>query len=289
MDQTISESNDEVARYRVTGMDCASCAAKIEKAVRSVGVEKVKVSTATQIMTLRLDDPAARLPEVERAVSGIGYQLDRLDGPNTQTEGDIDDLPKDLSHITPAYRRALWIVIVLNVGYGLIEMIGGFISGSQALKADALDFLGDGLITFLGILAIGWSLVWRARSALIQGLFLGVLGLGVLGNTAYRVLIQQPPEAELMGLFGIIALAVNVAAAMALIPHRTGDANVRAVWLFSRNDAIGNAAVVVAAGLVAWTGTAWPDLVVAAVIAGLFLQSSWSIIRDAKTDLQESA
>ena len=279
---------EETARYHVTGMDCASCAAKIEKAVRSVGVENVKVSTATQIMTLRLDDPAGRLPEVERAVSGIGYQLDRLDGPNTQTEGDIDDLPKDLSHITPAYRRALWIVIVLNVGYGVIEMVGGFISGSQALKADALDFLGDGLITFLGSLAIGWSLLWRARSALIQGLFLGALGLGVLVNTAYRVLVVNQPEAELMGLFGILALAANVAAALALIPHRAGDANVRAVWLFSRNDAIGNAAVVVAAGLVAWTGTAWPDLVVAAVIAGLFLQSSWSIVRDAKTDLEVS-
>src|SRR3546814_1358381 len=136
-------------------------------------------------------------------------------------------------------------------------MGGGFLSGSQALKADALDFLGDGLITFLGILAIGWSLVWRARSALIQGVFLGALGLGVLASTAYRVLVVNQPEAELMGLFGIIALAVNVAAALVLIPHRTGDANVRAVWLFSRNDAIGNAAVVVAAGLVAWTGQAW--------------------------------
>lgn len=279
----------ETAWYRVTGMDCASCAAKIEKAVRSAGVENVKVSTATQIMTLHVNDPAARLPEVERTVSGIGYQLDRLDGPNTQTEGDIDDLPKDVSHITPAYKRALWIVIVLNVGYGLIEMVGGFISGSQALKADALDFLGDGLITFLGILAIGWSLLWRARSALIQGLFLGVLGLGVFGSTAYRVLVENQPEAGLMGLFGIIALAVNVGAALALIPHRTGDANVRAVWLFSRNDAIGNAAVVVAAGLVAWTGTAWPDLVVAAVIAGLFLQSSWVIVRDARADLRETA
>ena len=282
-------TGEETARYRVTGMDCASCAAKIEKAVRLAGVEKVKVSTATQIMTLHMSDPAARLPEVERAVSGIGYQLDRLDGPKAETEGDTDDLPKDLSHITPAYKRALWVVIVLNVGYGLIEVVGGFISGSQALKADALDFLGDGLITFLGILAIGWSLVWRARSALIQGLFLGVLGLGVLGNTAYRVLVENQPEAGLMGLFGIIALAVNVGAALALIPHRTGDANVRAVWLFSRNDAIGNAAVVVAAGLVAWTGTAWPDLVVAAVIAGLFLQSSWVIVRDARADLREAA
>ncbi|MBO6669764.1 MAG: cation transporter [Parvibaculum sp.] len=270
-------------------MDCPSCAAKIEKAVRSVGVEAVKVSTATQVMTLHVSDPGVQLPEVERAVAGIGYRLDRLDGLNVDHEGDLDDLPKDLSHITPAYRRALWIVILLNVGYGVIEMVGGFISSSQALKADALDFLGDGLITFLGVLAIGWSLVWRARSAMIQGLFLGALGLGVLANTAYRVLVQQQPEAGLMGLFAVIALVVNVVAVLPLLPHRTGDANVRAVWLFSRNDAIGNAAVVVAAGLVAWTGTAWPDLVVAAIIAGLFLHSSSSIIRDARADLREVA
>lgn len=280
--------NAEMVRYRVTGMDCPSCATKITKAVRSVGVEDVKVSTATQIMSLRLVDHDLRLPQVEHAVSGIGYKLDRLDRPTAGAEDNEDELPKDLSHITPAYKRALWIVIVLNVGYGIIEMFGGFLSGSQALKADALDFLGDGLITFLGILAIGWSLVWRARSALIQGLFLGALGLGVLGTTAYRVLVQHQPEAQLMGLFAIVALAVNVAAALVLIPHRTGDSNVRAVWLFSRNDAIGNAAVVVAAGLVAWTATPWPDLVVAVVIAGLFLQSSWSIIRDARADLREA-
>lgn len=273
-------------RYRVTGMDCASCARKIEKAVRSVGVEDVRVSTATQIMTLGAEDSAGHLPDVERIVSAAGYQLERLDD---QSEAGDDNLPGNLSHITPAYKRALWIVIGLNVGYGMVEMVGGFISGSQALKADALDFLGDGLITLLGILAIGWSLVWRARSALIQGLFLGALGLGILVNTAYRVLVVNQPEPRLMGLFGLIALGVNVAAALALIPHRTGDANVRAVWLFSRNDAVGNAAVVVAAGLVAWTGTAWPDLAVAAVIAGLFLHSSWSIVRDARSDLREAA
>jgi cation diffusion facilitator family transporter len=202
---------------------------------------------------------------------------------------DDDDLPRDLAHITPAYKRALWIVVGLNVGYGLVEMVGGFISGSQALKADALDFLGDGLISLLGLLAIGWSLAWRARSALIQGLFLAALGVGVLATTGYRVLVLYQPEAELMGLFGIVALAVNVAAAAVLIPHRTGDANVRAVWLFSRNDAIGNAAVVVAVGLVWWTGTPWPDLAVAVVIAGLFLQSAWSIIRDARRDLAEAS
>ena len=287
MSDGVSMSQAETARYRVTGMDCASCAAKIEKAARSVGIEDVKVSTATQIMTLHAD--ATRRPQVEQAVAAIGYQLDRLDRPQAGTEAsDDDELPRDLSHITPAYKRALWIVVALNVGYGLVEIVGGFLSGSQALKADALDFLGDGLITFLGLLAIGWSLLWRARSALIQGLFLGALGLGVLASTIYRMIVQQQPEAELMGLFGIIALVVNVVAAMVLIPHRTGDANVRAVWLFSRNDAIGNAAVVVAAGLVAWTGTAWPDLAVAVVIAGLFLQSSWSIVRDARNDLREA-
>ena len=286
MSATDSISTAEPIRYRVTGMDCASCAAKIEKAARGVGVEDVKVSTATQIMTLRTQP--GRLAEVERAVTEIGYQLDRLDAPRASEASDDDELPKDLSHITPAYKRALWIVVALNVGYGLVEIVGGFLAGSQSLKADALDFLGDGLITFLGLLAIGWSLLWRARSALIQGLFLGLLGLGVVASTIYRMIVQLPPEAELMGLFGIVALVVNVLAAAVLIPHRTGDANVRAVWLFSRNDAIGNAAVVVAAGLVTWTGTVWPDLVVALVIAGLFLHSSWSIIRDARADLREA-
>lgn len=274
-------------QYRVTGMDCSSCAAKIEGATRKIsGVNDVRVSIASQVMTLGVEDPAVQLPEVERAVTGLGYHLQRLD---TEADDDDDDLPKDLAHVTPAYRRALWIVVVLNLGYGIVETVGGFLSDSQALKADALDFLGDGLITFLGLLAIGWSLAWRARSALIQGLFLGGLGIAVFANTAYRVLVLHTPEAELMGLFGLIALAVNIAAAAVLVPHRAGDANVRAVWLFSRNDAIGNAAVVVAAGLVAWTESPWPDLVVAVVIASLFLQSAWSIVRDARKDLATNA
>lgn len=198
------------------------------------------------------------------------------------------DVP-EIDDLTPAYRRALWVVVALNIGYGAIEMVGGVLADSQALKADALDFLGDGAITFLGLLALGWSTLWRARSALIQGLFLGALGLSVLATTVYRLLAQKQPDAEVMGVLGGIALLVNVAAAVALLPHRTGDANARAVWLFSRNDAIGNAAVVAAAGLVAWTGTAWPDLLVAIIIASLFLQSSWSIVQDARKDLASRA
>ena len=282
----MTASAPDVVRYRFTGMDCGDCAAKIEKAVRKLpGVTEARVSIATSLMTLKLDDPNIRAPNVEKTVESLGYRLDRQ---RDDAAADDDDLPKDLSHITPGYKRALWLVVLINVGYGLVETVAGFVAGSQALKADALDFMGDGLITFLGLLAVGWSLAWRARSALIQGVFLGLLGAGVLLNAAYRVLVLNRPEAEIMGIFGLIALVANVVAALLLLPHRGGDANARAVWLFSRNDALGNLAVVVAAGLVAWTNTAWPDLVVAVIIAGLFLQSSWSIVRHARTDLREA-
>jgi Co/Zn/Cd efflux system component/copper chaperone CopZ len=270
-------------QYRVTGMDCPSCATKIEKAARQVGgVVDVKVSIASQVMTLTTTAPQQSLAEVEHAVVALGYRLDRIRSGVGEAG---EELPKGLAHLAPAYKRALWIVVLLNVGYGVIETGGGFMSGSQALKADALDFLGDGLITLFGLMAVGWSLAWRARSALAQGLFLGALGLGVLIATAYRLLVQNQPEAELMGVFGLVALGINVAAAAILVPHRTGDANVRAVWLFSRNDAIGNAAVVVAAILVGWLQSPWPDLLVAFAIAGLFLHSAWSIVGDARRDL----
>ena len=200
---------------------------------------------------------------------------------------DDDDDLGDLAHAAPAYKRALWIVAALNVGYGLIEAGGGFLAGSQGLKADALDFLGDGTITLLGLLAIGWGADWRARAALLQGIFLGLMGVGVLAATAWRVFVAHVPQAELMGAFGIVALAVNVACAVILVKHREGDANVQAVWLFSRNDALGNAAIVVAAILVEATGTPWPDVAVAAVIAGLFLRSAWRIIASARRELGE--
>ena len=200
---------------------------------------------------------------------------------------DDDDLPKDLTHISTAYRRALWLVVLLNVGYGIVDMVGGFLADSQALKADALDFLGDGSITLLGLLAIGWNLKLRARSALIQGIFLGAMGIAILGYTVYRTQVLHTPEAGLMGVFGLGALLINVIAVIILLPHRKGDANVRAVWLFSRNDALGNILVIVAAGFVFWTGTSWPDLIVAGLIASLFLHSSWSIIKDARNDLKE--
>ena len=193
---------------------------------------------------------------------------------------------KDLAGASKAYRRALVIVVVLNLGMGVVEMIGGFFGLSQALKADALDFLGDGAITLLGILAISRHQEWRAHAALLQGAFLALLGIGVIGAAVYRAIEQVRPEAGVMGVLGFMALATNVAAALILIPHRRGDANVRAVWLFSRNDAIGNLVVIFAGGLVYWSGTAWPDILAAIIIAALFLSSALQILKDAHQELR---
>lgn len=178
-------------RYRVTGMDCADCATEIKHATRQVaGVEDVRVSIASQVMTVRVAEFEASLKDVERVVAELGYRIDPIG-----TAGEATGANADATHITGGYRRALWIVVLLNAGYGVIELVGGFLSDSQALKADALDFMGDGLITLLGIVAIGWGLAWRARSALLQGLFLGALGLGVLTNTLFRLEAGYEPEA----------------------------------------------------------------------------------------------
>ncbi len=195
--------------------------------------------------------------------------------------------PRDLSGTTRGYRRALVIVIVLNLGMGVVEMAGGFLGLSQALKADALDFLGDGLITLLGFIALHLTPVWRSKVALAQGVFLAVLGLGVLGAAAYRAFMNVLPDAGVMGVLGVFALMTNLAAMAVLMPHRRGDAHVRAVWLFSRSDAIGNMAVIAAGALVAWTGTLWPDLIAAVAIASLFLASAAEIIRSAGQELSE--
>ena len=185
-----------------------------------------------------------------------------------------------------AYRRALWIVVILNLGFGVIEVIGGFLARSQALKADALDFIGDGSITLVGLLALGWPEQTRARVALAQGWFLAALGVGVIATAIWRAMNAVPPEADLMGGIGIAALGVNIAAALALRRfHEGGNANARAIWLFSRNDALANVTVIIAAGMVAWLNSAWPDLIVAGVIALLFLHSAWEIIRSALAEL----
>lgn len=187
---------------------------------------------------------------------------------------------------SPAYRRALWVVIAINAVMFIVEMSAGMMSGSQALKADALDFAGDTATYSLSLLVIGASLRTRAIASLIKGGSLAVIAMTVLVMTIMRIMDGVPPEAGTMGLIGFIALLANAASVVILLRWRDGDSNVRSVWLCSRNDAIGNVGVIMAGGLVAITGAAWPDLVVAFLLASLFLKSSASIISQAISELK---
>jgi cation diffusion facilitator family transporter len=179
------------------------------------------------------------------------------------------------------YRRRLVLVIAINAVLIAVEMIAGQLAGSQALQADALDFFADTLTYGASLFVIGMALRARSLVALAKGASLFVMGLWVFGSTLYRVFVMGLPAAEIMGVVGFLALAANVASVVILMRYKDGDANVRSVWLCSRNDAIGNVAVMVAALGVWGTATAWPDLVVAAVMAGLFLTSSVRILRQA--------
>jgi Co/Zn/Cd efflux system component len=183
--------------------------------------------------------------------------------------------------VSADYRRRLWIVIAINASMFLVEMGGGALAGSQALQADALDFFADALTYGISLAVIGAPLYVRSRAAIAKGLSLSVMGLWVLGSTAYHVLVLGVPRAEIMGVVGFLALAANVTSVLILAKYKDGDANVRSVWLCSRNDAIGNVAVMGAALAVWATASKWPDLIVAAAMAGLFLSSSLQILRQA--------
>jgi Co/Zn/Cd efflux system component len=180
----------------------------------------------------------------------------------------------------------LWLVIAINGGMFLTETAAGWLAGSVAVQADALDFLGDSLTYGISLLVIGRPARWRASAALFKGFSLGAMGLWVLGYTSYRVLVLGVPDAAVMGAIGFLALAANVGSALLLFRFREGDANVRSVWLCSRNDAIGNVAVMIAAIAVWATATKWPDLIVAAAMAGLFLTSSVKILKQALAELR---
>ena len=190
--------------------------------------------------------------------------------------------------MTAAYKRILWVVIAISGIMFLVEMTAGMFASSQALKADALDFLGDTATYTITLMVLGMPLVWRARAALVKGASLGLMGIWVLGSTIYYALVLDVPQAEVMGSIGLLALTANMVSVLLLLRHRNGDANVRSVWLCSRNDAIGNLAVIFAASGVWATSSAWPDLIVAGVMASLFLWSSVQIVIQALGELRLS-
>ena len=183
--------------------------------------------------------------------------------------------------MSPDYKRRLWIVIALNAAMFVIEMITGYLAGSRALQADALDFLGDTLTYGISLAVIGSSLRVRATAALAKGISLLVMGLWVFGSTIYSVFVLGVPEAHVMGVVGFLALLANLASVLLLVSYKDGDANVRSVWLCSRNDAVGNVAVMIAAVGVWGTSTGWPDLIVAGLMATLFISSAVQILAQA--------
>lgn len=186
----------------------------------------------------------------------------------------------------PAFRRALWAVIAINAVMFVVEVVASISASSMALQADALDFLGDTATYGLSLFVLAKPPSWRTNAALFKGVTLAALGLWVLSSTLWRVFVTDIPQAMVMGSIGMLALAANIASVLILLRFRSGDANVRSVWLCSRNDAIGNVAVVLAATGVFATGTAWPDLAVAAIMASLFLTSSIKIIKQALGERQ---
>lgn len=185
------------------------------------------------------------------------------------------------------YKRRLWIVIAINAVMFAVEMSAGHMAKSQALQADALDFLGDALTYGISLAVIGASVRARTNAALFKGMSLFAMGIWVFGSTIYRVFVVGVPEAQIMGVIGFLALAANIASVLLLVRYKDGDANVRSVWLCSRNDAIGNVAVMIAALGVWGTATGWPDLIVAAIMAGLFLTSAYQILRQALEERRE--
>jgi Co/Zn/Cd efflux system component len=189
---------------------------------------------------------------------------------------------------SPAWRRALWIALAVNAAMFAGEIGAGVAAGSASLQADALDFLGDAANYAISLGVAGMGLAWRARTALVKGWGLVALGAWVIGSTAWHAYAGTLPEAKIMGIVGVIALAANAGVALMLYRFRTGDSNMRSVWICSRNDAIGNLAVIAAAAGVFGTGTGWPDLIVAPIMASLSISGGWQIARQARGEIRST-
>lgn len=188
----------------------------------------------------------------------------------------------------PRYRKALWAALVINAVMFAVEIVGGVQSGSVSLLADAVDFAGDAANYGISLAVLAMGLAWRARAALLKGLTMAGFGIFVFARTLWAALSCVAPEPLTMGVIASLALTANVVVALMLYAFRDGDANMRSVWLCSRNDAIGNIAVMLAALGVFGTGLGWPDFVVATIMAGLALSSGVSIVLLARQELQIS-
>lgn len=202
---------------------------------------------------------------------------------------DSEDCASARASNSPRWRRALWIALAINGAFFLVEIVAGAAAGSVSLQADALDFLGDAANYAVSLGVAGMALAWRARASIVKGATMACFGLWVLGSTAYNAFAGVVPDAPVMGVVGTLALVANVGVALMLYRFRDGDSNMRSVWICSRNDAIGNVAVMLAALGVFGTRSSWPDLVVGAIMATLALTGAWQILRHALAELDPNA
>ena len=184
------------------------------------------------------------------------------------------------------YRRVLWAVLAINAVMFVVEVGAGLAAGSASLQADALDFLGDAGNYVISLAVVGMALRYRAMAALAKGATMAVFGFWVIGVTAWHAVQGTLPEAYTMGAVGLAALAANAASFGLLWAYRRGDANMRSAWICTRNDVLGNLAVLLAALGVLGTGTGWPDVIVAAVMAGLALQGAALVLRQSRAELR---
>ena len=194
----------------------------------------------------------------------------------------------DTARHDPAWRRALWIALVVNGVMFFVEIVAGAAAGSRSLQADALDFLGDAANYAISLGVAGMALVWRARTALVKGLTIFAFALGVMVLAVWGLLEGSKPDPWAMTGVGALALVTNILVALLLYRFRSGDANMRSVWVCSRNDAINNLLVIGAGFVVLWTGSGLSDLVVAFIMALLGLQGGWQVVRQARHELAAS-
>ena len=187
-----------------------------------------------------------------------------------------------------AYRRVLWAVLAINAVMFLVEIGAGLAAGSASLQADALDFLGDSANYAISLFVVGLALRYRATAALLKGATMGVFGLWVIGTVVWHAVHGTLPSAFTMGTVGLAALVANAASFGLLWAYRTGDANMRSAWICTRNDVLGNVAVLLAAVGVFGTGTGWPDIIVAAIMAALALQGAAVVARQAAEELRRT-
>lgn len=188
--------------------------------------------------------------------------------------------------VSSGFRKALWIALAINLVMFIVEIVSGLRSGSVSLLADAIDFAGDAANYAITLVVLSMGLVWRSRAAMVKGLSMLAFGLFVLGRAGWSIYADVVPEPLTMGVIGALALIANVIVALMLYAFREGDSNMRSVWLCSRNDAIGNIAVMIAAAGVFGTGSAWPDLIVALIMAGLAISAGYSVVRQARQELR---